>query len=131
MMMTSQKGILYIRQTGLILVVAFLVLLGYRLVPVYFEYITVKNVVLAMDQLPGMDEKSERKWTAELQKQFDINNISRIRAKDLEIDKQESHVTVGLQYEVRENLLFNIDLMVSFNEKFNLPLLPSDEHESS
>lgn len=127
----TQRGFAYVRYSVVTLAVAFFSLLAYKLAPIYFENITLKNTIQGMRQLPGLDEKSERKWIAELQNQFDINNVHRVKARDLSVEKEDSNVVVQLQYEVRVDLLSNIDMVISFDQKFKVPFGKGEEIEVS
>jgi hypothetical protein len=91
---------------------------GIKIIPAYMEYNTIKGTInnVLMDQKVAL--KSDREILDDIDRRFMINNVSSIRARDIGIAKQPNRVTLSVDYEVRENLFANIDLVMRFTEDF-------------
>lgn len=55
-----------------------------------------------------------------LQKRFRINNIRGLELRDIiEIDRQRDGTVILLHYEIREPLAGNVDLVITFDDRFD------------
>ena len=100
--------------------IATLVLLGtaaLRLGPHYIDYRVVQSVT---DRLPVDQVHSD--WTrAEIrehyQKQFRIESFSTPVKDILKVTRSREQTTVDINYEVREHLFYNIDVVLVFSDQ--------------
>ena len=54
-----------------------------------------------------------------LQKRFRVNSLPDFDLKEiLTIDRQKTETTLAIHYERRENLLANVDVVLSFSEEY-------------
>jgi hypothetical protein len=87
-----------------------------KILPVYKENMAIKTTLSAMasDSILQNGEK----W--EIRKSFneraDIDNISSVNGGDLEIDKEDGRIVLGIAYSVKTPLFANISLYIDFNE---------------
>jgi len=98
------------------LVSVFVFMVALKILPVYKENMAIKTTLSAMasDSILQNGEK----W--EIRKSFneraDIDNISSVNGGDLEIDKEDGRIVLGIDYSVKTPLFANISLYIDFNE---------------
>ena len=106
---------------GWMVIIVLTVVLGtaaLRVIPVYLEYSTIKTAIngLLADSKVGL--QSENEIRATLEKRFNVNNVNAISARELMISKDSGLLYIGFDYEVREPLFGNVDLILSFKQDF-------------
>ena len=98
------------------LVSVFVFMVALKILPVYKENMAIKKTLSAMasDSILQNGEK----W--EIRKSFneraDIDDISSVNGGDLEIDKEDGRIVLGIDYSVKTPLFANISLYIDFNE---------------
>ena len=96
---------------GLILFI-FLALLGMKLIPAYMEYGTAKNAIQAIAR-----EKNSA-TPAEIRRAFDaraaIDDITAVKAADLEITKEGGEVVIVFGYRKEVPLFMNVGVYMDF-----------------
>ena len=111
--MRRQRGISLI---GLLIVSAVLVLvaiMGFKLLPSYIEYFTVKKM------LKAMEESGDLKGTVrDIRNAFDkrnaIEDVKNVRPDDLEITKEGGEAVVTANWSVRVPLVSNVSACLDF-----------------
>jgi hypothetical protein len=114
----KQVGLTAIGVLGAITGLAAVVTLVLRLGPHYIDWQTMRSV---MGDLPAsqVHTMSKRDIRESLQKRFRVNSLRDFDLKDiLTIDRQKTQTTLAIQYERRENLLGNVDVVLSFSEEY-------------
>lgn len=92
--------------------------LSLRLIPHYIDFETMKSV---MEDLPGpqVHEMDKRTIRDSLEKRFKINNLRSFKVRDVvKIERTSKSTVIDVAYEVREPLMFNIDLVLSFEDQY-------------
>lgn len=91
---------------------------GVRMVPAYLEFTTITGLIenVLADSKVGL--KSEGEIRSDLYKRFSINRVESISADDVAINKEGGRLDVSVDYEVRENLFYNVDVVMTFNRDF-------------
>ena len=93
--------------------------LAVRLIPHYIDYATIVSLVeeLPADQVHQMAFSDIR---TSLKKRFLINNIRDLDpAKILKIERKRDGTSLVLDYERREPLVYNVDLILAFHREFH------------
>lgn len=124
-----QKNSSWKKQTGyamwqwifFLLIAAFFMLLAFRLIPLYTENQFIKA---GLKDLVKLDENLLEMTDAEIRKRMDnyylVNNVRTQKSSDIEIDRDDDHVVVMIDYEAKANLftdqplLGTVDLVVTF-----------------
>jgi len=115
------------RQTGLsglgivfaIAALVAVVVLTLRIGPAYIDFQTLRSV---MEGLPGPEVHTmdKRAIIESLDKRFKINNLRSFKARDVvKIDRTKTETKLSVSYEVREPLMFNADIVLTFNEQYS------------
>jgi hypothetical protein len=111
-----QRGMTPIGWILVFLLIAFFTLIALKLVPIYLDSFTVGSVISDLKKEPGIAAKTPREVLSMIEKRLDINMVKGVKADDIFIEKVGDSMTISAEYEVRENLMGNVDLVVSFNK---------------
>ena len=114
----TQQGISAIGVLGAITGLAALITLVLRLGPHYIDWQTMQSVVgdLPASQVHTMSKKDIRET---LQKRFRVNSLRDFEIKEIvEIEREKTETKLAIQYERRENLLANVDVVLTFSEEY-------------
>ena len=107
-------GLLALIFWALISVFVFIVVL--KLISVYKENLAIKTILSAIASDSVLQNRE--KW--EIRKLFneraEIDYISSVNGEDLEIDKEDGKIVLGIAYSVKTSLFANISLYINFNE---------------
>ncbi|MDH3642829.1 MAG: DUF4845 domain-containing protein [Gammaproteobacteria bacterium] len=96
-----------------------LVVLTLRLAPHYIDFRTLQAV---MNGLPGaqIHEMDKRTVLETLQKRFKINNLRSFQVRDVvTIERGKTDTKILVDYEIRESLLGNADIVLVFSESYS------------
>ena len=114
----AQRGLSTIGVLVLMSVAVFLGLFALKAGPVYFENLTVKKIVADTVADRDLMRSSRSKVYEQLNAQYGINNLWGLKAEDtveLKRDGDRGYVA-RVNYEKRENLFANIDLVMRFDQ---------------
>lgn len=95
---------------------------SYALVPIFFEHLSIKRTIRGLEHQASLMDKSKRHWVRALQKQFDLNNIHRIKADDLSYFIEEKRAIISYNYNVKTKYLLNVDFWVDFHDEIEVVL---------
>lgn len=95
-----------------------LLLATIRLVPVYLEYNSVRTVINNVITDSNTAMLSEHQIRDTISKRFQVNRVESISANEVEIKKDGTTIYIGVDYEVREPLISNVGLIVTFKRDF-------------
>lgn len=110
----SQQGMTAIGWIIVLGLIGFFVLLALRMTPAYLEFFTVKAALESLQNEPGITEKAPSEIRSMLGKRFDVNDVKSITSKDVTVENQGGRLSVGVDYEVREHALANVDIVMIF-----------------
>lgn len=99
-----------------------LLLATIRLVPVYLEYSSVRTVINNVISDSNTAMLSEHQIRDTIAKRFQVNRVENVSARDVEIKKDGMKLTIKVDYEVREPLVANVGLIVTFKRDFEKSL---------
>jgi hypothetical protein len=116
------------RQTGsmgsimvILLVVASVVSVGSRVIPLYLDHNTMGTIMEKMSLENGLALESEANIRETMRKRLKMNNIRDFDLKEhLKIDRTKIGTELVLDYEVRIDLVSNLSLIAAFNKKVPL-----------
>lgn len=107
---------------GWMFVVIVLVVFGSaaaKTVPAYMDFNTISTAINSALDDPKIGLMSVPEIQGNIDRRFNINNISVISGADLDVEKESGRVTITVDYEVRNNLFYNLDLAMVFNREFS------------
>ena len=102
---------------GLILMLAilgFVLVVGFKLIPAYVEYYSVKNVLASMVQ------SGEATGTVgDIKRAFDrraeVGDIHNVKAEDLDVAKEDGKAVITANYSVKVPLFANVSACLDFS----------------
>jgi hypothetical protein len=101
--------------------IAFFTLITLRLVPIYLEYSKVVSVLESLTNEPGIGIKPRSEIIRLVTKRFDINDVREVDPKQIKVSKDKGMTRISIEYERREHLMANIDVVAHFNRQIEVP----------
>ena len=126
--MKNHQAILRHRQHGmtvlgailLLIVIGFAVLITMRIVPIYIDYFSIRSSLDGIRNEPGVQQRSPSDIQAAIDRRFNISYVKVLRARDINVVKKGGVVKLILDYEDRRPLIYNLDIVASFNEEIQV-----------
>jgi len=97
--------------------IAFFTLITLRLVPAYLEFAKVTSVLESLQNEPGITRKTRGEIISMIAKRFDVNDVYQVDAKQVKVKKEKGVLTVSINYERREHLVGNVDVVTTFDRQ--------------
>lgn len=111
-----QQGMTLIGWIGTIAIVLLLALAAIRLAPVYLQYLRIADVMRDVPiQMQNEKNISPQKIRTYIGKRFDIEAVTVISVKDVEIKRQGDNFVVVADYDHKVPFLANINFLVEFD----------------
>ena len=119
----EQRGMTVIGMLLLIVVIAFIALIGMKVVPMYIQYFTVKSTIDSIRKEPQLVQMSPIDIQNAIQKRFDIGYVDNISARDLKIRNDRSGRVLDLVYQDERDLFYGLSVVLKVDEA--IPLTPN------
>ena len=113
--MSRQQGIGFIGLAFVVIVVGALVLLGFRVLPAYLQFFTVKSALKEITNNPELKNASLPEIRSAFDKRAMVNDIKVISGKDLEIEKGSDGFTISANYSQQIPLFQNVSACIDFS----------------
>ena len=117
----SQKGVSLLGGLVILALLGFVASTAFKVLPHYYDYWTVKKIVesVSTDKVQRID--SVRAFYDHVDAGMQVNNIRDLESrKILAVTLDDDVFAVHLQYEQREPLIGNVDLVVKFDHEFSV-----------
>jgi Tfp pilus assembly protein PilX len=116
-----QAGLTMISWVILILLIGFVALFGFKLVPLYMDYMTINAALNSVAHQTAEGTSASGVHSA-IEKQFNVNDVSVISADDVKIgtDPNSNNMTLTLDYDARTGFVANIDLIMHFHKIYQV-----------
>lgn len=112
----KQAGMTALSLLLLALVVGFFLICLVKIGPVYLESMTVKSIVEQAAEEARNEELGKAEIHDRIAKKLLINTVSGMNMEDVEVRGIGEDMEIDANYEVRKPLLFNIDVVVKFED---------------
>lgn len=112
-----QRGVSIPVLITLLILVGFVVMIGIRITPVYFNYYTLVSLVKSVQQDPSLRDQPTRDIREALDKRMRLNEVDDLGYEVVEIKRPGGELVLDIAYEVRRPFIGNIDLIVRFNRR--------------
>ena len=113
--MNRQKGVTVSGMIMLSVVVVLLLILSFKLIPVYTEYATIQKLFKAMAEDPALRgarrADMERSWAA----RTSIDNVRSLPGENIEVTKDGDGIVISADYSVKVPLFRNVSLYFDFH----------------
>jgi hypothetical protein len=115
--LSRQKGMSIIAFLMVFVGVGFIGVIGLKLLPVYLEHFKIQSTLNDLKSVSDIAEQSPDQIMAMLQKRWDINSISRIKAAEtVFVEKHMGYMKIDVIYEAEEHLFANVSAVVKFED---------------
>ena len=117
----SQKGMSLTLVLVILMVVAFLGMFAFKVVPSHLEYLTVKSIGQGIADNEELLKQPKSKVMQSIQQGFRAKSLWELKPEEsfvLKKDGKRGYI-VQVDYEKRSNLFSNIDVVSRFNHTFN------------
>ncbi len=110
-----QQGLTLISLLFWGIVIIFMALLAMKLIPAYTEYFTIQKILSDIGNDPNIKSMSNGEIRDKFSKRAMVDNISTIKASDLDIGRDGGQTVVSVEYPFQTKLVGNISLLVDFS----------------
>ena len=118
-----QQGMTTIGWILTFLLIAFFTLITLKIVPIYIDSYKAVSILDDMEkEAYEIGAMSPGEIVRTLQKRLTINMVQGVTSDDIYVERNGDSLTIGLDYEVRRNLLGNLDVVVSFEKSIEVPV---------
>lgn len=118
-----QRGMTVIGMLLVMIVVAFVALIGMKVVPMYVQYYSIKSTIESIRKEPQVAQMTPMEIQNAIQKRFDIGYVDNISARDLKIRNERSGRVLDLIYQDERSLFYGLYVVLKVNE--SIPLNPN------
>jgi hypothetical protein len=115
-----QQGLTFITILLILGIVAFFVLLGLKIGPIYINHSRVTNALSAVEELEDIETLSKPKIYSLLEKRFGLNYVEYVVKDDVKIVKQGNYLKVEIEYERVVPIVGNLSVLVEFYDYFEV-----------
>ncbi len=114
----KQSGISMFGFLMLLIVLAILLNLGLTLGPHYMDNRAIVQVVETLD--PSLWQGSKKRIHTAINKGLKVNSVRTIKSEEaVQIEKVKGVTKATVAYEIRENLIANVDAVLVFNKEYS------------
>ncbi|HCK81711.1 MAG TPA: DUF4845 domain-containing protein [Candidatus Competibacter sp.] len=117
-----QRGMTVIGMLLLIVAIAFVALVGMKVIPMYIQYYSIKSTIESIRKEPQLAQMSTLDIQNAIQKRFDIGYVNNINARDLKIRNERNGRVIDLVYNDERELFYKLFVVLKVNEA--VPLNP-------
>lgn len=97
-------------------ILAFFLLLVFKVGPIYLDHSKVVNALAAIEKTTDIETLSEAEIRTSLDKRFNMNYVSDIKAQEVKLTKRGGYLKVEANYEVVEKIMGNLSVLVEFDD---------------
>ncbi|MGI9320412.1 MAG: DUF4845 domain-containing protein [Thiogranum sp.] len=111
-----QKGMTAIGWMLVLGLIAFFTLITLRMVPLYLEFGKVASTLESLKEQKNITTLTKSEIIKIVRKRFDVNDVDNVDPKRIKISKDKGVMKVGINYERREHLVGNVDIVAIFDK---------------
>ncbi|CAM3415288.1 DUF4845 domain-containing protein [Pseudomonas floridensis] len=117
----SQKGLSWVGWLLTLALVAFAVSTALKIVPHYLDYMEMTKIIEAVETNKGLDITTVNEFYSYVEKSMQLNSIRDIDLnKALKVTVENNAFKAHLNYEQREPLIQNIDVVIKFDKQLSV-----------
>lgn len=120
---SRQQGLSFLGGLLALCIIAFLASTAFKLIPDYLDYNALTKIIESIGTNPDNQIRSVSDVYSYVGKGMQVNDIRDLDLqKAMRVEADGNHLQIHLDYEKREHLIRNIDLVVRFNRDFRINL---------
>jgi hypothetical protein len=112
----SQRGLGILAMLTIGVMVGFFVLSGIRIAPGYFEYQTVKELLIEAAEDFDDEQDTISDIRRSLAGSFNMNQVQALSSRDVKVSRENGKVMINGNYEHRIPLFWRIDAVVKYDD---------------
>ena len=112
----SQQGMTFLGMLCILVLAGFFVYAGIRLAPVYLNYMNIVRTLNAVAADFKGDNPSLEAIRTSLSRHWEVQTISAVQDKDIEVTKDDNGVSMHVAYDDSEPYIGNVSLAVHFDK---------------
>lgn len=113
--MRKQEGVSLLGFIFWLVVVLFVLLLGFKLGPAYVEYVSIKRQFQILAHDPSLAGATRRDVEGAFVRRATMEDIRSIGPNDLQVSRDGDRLIISAQYSVRVPLFGNMSALLDFN----------------
>lgn len=111
-----QAGLSPLGWLFLAMIAAFLALFAFKVGGIYFDNMLIKSTLEELGNEPNVNDMTSREIKSIISKKFQVNGVRDPEITGaVKVKKLSNKKLVSISYERRENLFYNIDLVLAFD----------------
>lgn len=114
------RGMTLIGFILLLFVIGFFAYIAMKLFPIYQEYYSVVRAMKQVQQEPGVAGKSPEQIRDSLNRKMYISYVYSVKPANIRVMRSSEGYLLIVKYEVRGNLMYNLDYIAVFDKTVNL-----------
>ena len=114
----KQRGLTFISIVFILGLLAFFVLLGLKIGPIYMNHSKVVNALSAVENMTNVETMNKREILKSIDKRFGMNYVDKVTSEDIKVTKATAYTKVEIEYERVEQIVGNLSVLVEFYESF-------------
>lgn len=118
---SKQQGMSAVGWLLTIAFVGFFAVIMLKLLPVYFERLSVNYVIGSMEDEIGIGRAGTEEIIQQVLKRLRNNRIETVTRDHIYVTEANRIRVIELEYEVRRNLLGNHDIVISYHNRIEVP----------
>lgn len=97
-----------------------LLTLAIKIGPAYIDDITIQEALESLEGTEGLEQMRPAQVRTLINKRLSVNNVRGFDAKNITVEKNGEFVVIKVDYEVRNNIIGNVDSIVHFQHEYEL-----------
>lgn len=94
--------------------------LAIKIGPAYMDDLTIQEALENLDGTEGLSRMGPAQIRTRINKTLSVNNIRSLDANAITIEKDGELVVINVDYEVRNNIVRNMDIVVHFQHRYEM-----------
>ena len=115
----KQQGMTMISLVMLLVLVGGIVLLFFKIVPIYMNHGKVKSAVESLASVSGLENLPKSKIQELLSKRLRVNSVYALPKKAIKIIKRGNYVKIAAKYNIKEPIVGNLNILIEFNDSIS------------
>ncbi|WP_252271232.1 DUF4845 domain-containing protein [Pseudomonas subflava] len=117
----SQKGMSLLGWVVVLTIVAFFASTAFKMLPHYMDFWSLEKAIESVENDRALGVVTVADFYNHVEKSMQINGVRELDSKEiLDINLEGEDFLVHLQYEKREPLIENLDLVAKFDKEFRI-----------
>ncbi len=117
--LVKQKGLSAFGWLVVIFLFGLALTLAYAMVPAYYDNTLVVDGLKSIGSSPDASNLSREQITQRLRNYFDLNGVRGEPVNNIKVIRRAEGMIVNIDYEVRENIAGNIDVVMRFENQLD------------